>query len=137
MEEYTVRKFQTFMYGRYGPDDLYKFFFKVYIVLFIIGLFIRNSAFTIMELLIIVIMFYRFFSKNIYARSKENQVFLKIKRNLSKPFLNIKRNIEDKNHIYKKCNKCKTTLKLSLPVKRGLKHAKCPHCGKKVKVSKS
>lgn len=43
-------------------------------------------------------------SKKIYKRSDENQRYLKIKNNLLKPFTNIKRNIKDKDHIYKKCN---------------------------------
>ena len=59
-------------------------------------------------------------------------MFLKVKNIVLKPFTNIKRNIKDKNHIYKKCYKCNTTLKLPLPSKRGIKHAKCPGCGKKV-----
>ena len=60
--------------------------------------------------------------------------YLKIKKKLVKPFSNLKRNINDKEHIYKKCKYCKTTLKLPLPSKRGIKTAKCPKCGKKVKV---
>ena len=48
-------------------------------------------------------MLWRSLSKNIYARSKENQKYLKIKKKLVKPFSNLKRNINDKEHIYKKC----------------------------------
>ena len=55
-----------------------------------------------------------------------------MKKAISRPFLNIKKNIQDKDHIYKKCHKCKTTLKLPLPSKKGIKHAKCPHCGNRV-----
>ena len=40
----------------------------------------------------------------------------------------IKRNMNDKDHIYKKCSKCKTTLKLPIPYERGIKHTKCPKC---------
>ena len=51
-------------------------------------------------------------------------IFIKI----FKPFENIKKNITDKDHIYRKCFKCKTTLKLPLPSKIGILHAKCPKC---------
>lgn len=129
-----INKLQSFMYGRYGIDDLYKFLFKLYIALIILSLFVKSKILIILEFVVIIIMFYRVFSKNIYARSSENQKFLMIRNKLVKPFINIKRNINDKEHIYKKCNKCKTTLKLPLPSKRGLKHAKCPHCGKRVIV---
>ena len=125
-------KFQKFMYGRYGPDDLYSFLLKLHLFLLILNLLLKNGIITILELVVIFIMFYRFFSRKIYVRSNENQRFLKLKKQFLAPFLNIKRNIKDKEHIYKKCRKCKTTLKLPLPAKRGIKHAKCPHCKNRV-----
>jgi len=127
-----ISKFQKFMQGRYGPDDLYIFLFIVYIILIIISLFFNNIVLFILELIILVIMFYRFFSKDIYKRSNENKKFLKLKKQLKEHFKNIKRNKKDKEHVYKKCFKCKTTLKLPLPSKRGIKHAKCPKCGKRI-----
>lgn len=120
------------MHGRYGTDELYKFLFILYIVLVILNLFLNNTIILILELLLIFIIFYRFLSKNIYARSNENQMYLKIRNSLSYPFKNINRNRKDKQHIYKKCHKYKTTLKLPLPSERGIKHAKCPKCGKRV-----
>ena len=127
-----IYKLQRFMYGRYGVDDLYHFMIKLYLVLFLINIFINNKVLSSLELLIFIIIFYRFLSKNISSRRKENDLYLKIKNIVLKPFTNIRRNIKDKNHIYKKCYKCNTTLKLPLPNKRGIKHAKCPECGKKV-----
>jgi len=127
-------KIQKFMYGRYGPDELYMFSFKIYLVLLIINLFIKSSIISLLEILIIIWMFYRCFSKKIYKRSDENVAFLNIKKKFLKPFSNIKRNIKDKEHVYKKCHKCHTTLKLPLPLERGIKKAKCPNCGRKVKV---
>ena len=130
-----LEKLQKFMYGRYGRiDDLYKFLFWLYIILLIINLFLNNLIITIIELLLVIIMFYRLFSKKIYKRSNENKKYLKLKNKLLKPFKNIKRNIADKNYIYKKCPKCKTILKLPVPTKRGIKHAKCPTCKKKLRV---
>lgn len=125
-------KIRKFMYGRYGPDELYKFEFILYIITLFIGIFFKSKVLSIVQLLLVISILYRPMSKKIYKRSNENQKFLKLKKVIFKPFLNIKRNIQDKDHIYKKCHKCKTTLKLPLPMKRGFKHAKCPHCGKKV-----
>ena len=79
-------------------------------------------------------MFYRFFSKNRSARIKENNIYLKIKKNIVRPFKTLIKNIKDKEHIYKKCSKCGTTLKLPLPDKYGIKHTKCPKCKKKLNV---
>ena len=125
-------KLVRFMQGRYGPDNLYNFLFIIYIILFIIDIFINTNIISVLEIVIVFIMIYRLFSKNIYARRKENQIYLKIKGVLVKPLVNLKRNIKDKEHVYKKCRRCKTTLKLPLPSKRGINHAKCPHCKNKV-----
>ena len=77
-------KIRKFMYGRYGPDELYKFLFELYIVLIIINLFIRSNILNFISLLVIIYRGFRFFSKKIYKRSKENQLFLKIKVNIIK-----------------------------------------------------
>lgn len=128
-----INKLQKFMYGRYGLDDLGNFLFKIYLVLLIINLFVKSYILTIIELLIVVIVLYRFLSKNIYKRSNENVRFRKLKKKIFKPFSNIKRNIKDKDHVYKKCHYCKTTLKLPVPNKRGFKKVKCPECKKRNK----
>ena len=129
-----INKLQKFMIGRYGPDELYNFLLKLYIILFIIDLFFNSLALTIIELLIVIIMFYRFLSKNIYKRRKENNKYLRLKNKILKPFNNIKRNFKDKDYyVYKKCHKCKTTLKLPLPPKRGIQHVKCPKCKNRIK----
>jgi len=129
-----INKFQKFMNGRYGVDELYGFLLKLYIGLIILGIFIHNEIFLLIELVIIFIMFYRVFSKKIYERSRENQQYLKLKNAFIKPFQNIKRNFKDKDHIYRKCTRCKKTLKLPIPFERGIKHVKCPNCKKKLTI---
>jgi len=125
-------RLRMFMKGRYGPDELYKFMFYIYLILFFINLFLKSNIINGLELIVILIIFYRFFSKKIYVRSNENQKYLKMKKNILKPFQNIKRNLKDKEHVYKRCSKCKTVLKLPLPSKRGFNKAKCPHCKHRV-----
>ena len=125
-------KLIKFMQGRYGVDELYKFLFILYITSFIINIFLNSLILEIIGLIIVLFAFYRVFSKNIYKRSKENKEYLKLKKQIIKPFKNIKRNIKDKDNIYKKCPKCKTTLKLPIPYKRGIKHTTCPKCKNKL-----
>lgn len=125
-------RIRKFMYGRYGPDELYKFQLILYFITILIGIFVRSKILSLIQLLLIASILFRPMSKKIYKRSDENVRFLKIKEKVTKPFINIKRNISDKDYIYKRCSKCKTTLKLPIPSKRGIKHAKCPHCGKRV-----
>ena len=129
-----IDKLRRFMIGRYGIDDLYKFLLRLYLVLFLVDIFINSLILTIIELIIVIIMFYRVLSKNIYTRKKENSSYLKLKKEILKPINNIKRNFKDRDYyVYKKCKDCKTTLKLPLPKKRGIQHVKCPKCKNKIK----
>ena len=129
-----INKLQRFMYGRYGIDDLYKFLFKVYIILLIINIFIHHYILFILETILIIIIFYRIFSKKIYKRNKENQIYLKMRNKIVQPFKNIKKKYHDKNHIYKKCHHCNVILKLPLPESRGIKHTRCPKCKKRLTI---
>lgn len=128
-----IEKIQKFMYGRSGLDELGMFLFQSYLVLLVINIFVKSNILTIIELVIVVIALYRMLSKNIYGRSNENVKFIKLKKKVLKPFYNIKRNFNDKDHVYKKCHHCKTTLKLPVPTKRGIKKVKCPECKKRNK----
>ena len=126
-----INKYQKFMYGRYGVDELYKFLFYIYIFLVILNLFFKTNILSIIELIIFTIMFYRVFSKKIYKRSNENVKFLKIKGKLLKPLYILKRNYRDRNIcIYKRCKYCKKLLRLPIPNNRGIKTIKCPKCKK-------
>lgn len=128
-------KLYQFMLGRYGIDEFYYFFLYSYIVLVCFSIFLKVPYLFWVELILFVIMFYRVFSKNIARRKKENQIYLKVRKAIFKPFSNIKRNWKDrKEFIYKKCHKCKTTLRLPLPSKIGFNHVTCPKCKTKLTV---
>lgn len=129
------QKLYNFMTGRYGIDNLSKFLFKIYFVLTIINLFINNNILFYIELILLVILIYRFLSKNLYNRTKENKLYLKLVKIIKKPFKNIERNYKYRNdYVFKRCPKCKTTLRLPLPNKRGVSKAKCPNCKNRVRV---
>ena len=129
-----ISKINKFMYSRYGVDDLSKFIFKLYFVVLLLNILIRHYVMFIIELLLMIIIIYRVCSKKIYRRNKENMIYLKAKNKLLKPFINIQRKCQDKNHIYKKCRGCKRILKLPLPDTRGIKHVKCPKCNKRLTI---
>ena len=96
------------------------------------NVFLNSIVLDILGLVIVLFTFYRFFSRNVYKRGKENKAYIRIKKEFIKPFSNIKRKILDKDHIYKKCSNCKITLKLPLPNKIGINHTTCPKCSKRV-----
>ena len=114
-------------------DSLNRFLLILLLALIIVTLFIRTFILDILKFLLLGIILFRLFSKNKYKRSKENAIYEKTIKTIFKPFNNIRRNFKDrKKYVYKKCSKCKTTLKLPLPNKRGINHAKCPNCSKRV-----
>lgn len=114
-------------------DSLNKFLLIILLILVILTIFIRSFILDILKFIFLIIIIFRIVSKNKYQRAKENNQFIKIKKTLLKPFTNLIRNFKHrKTFIYKKCLKCKTILKLPLPNKRGINHAKCPNCSNRV-----
>jgi len=97
---------------------------KIYLILLIINIFIKSSIISLIEFILIIVIFYRLLSKNTNVRIKQNEIFLKLKN---------RKNNND-GYIYKDCPKCKKKLKLPLPYKKGLKSVICPKCNKKFKM---
>ena len=121
-------RYIKFMKDRYGIDELYKFLLLICFVLIVINTFISNNIIRLFEVLLIVIIFYRYMSKNIKLRKKENDKYLEIKDKIIKLFDYNKKKYKDRNtHMYKKCPKCKQ--KIRLPLKKGKHTVKCPNCG--------
>ena len=78
-------KLSNFMYGRYGNDRLNNAIAVLYFILIIFSGFLRFilpnfvlGIIRILEYALIIILFYRTFSKNIYKRQRENRVWLSI-----------------------------------------------------------
>ena len=131
-DEKLKKKFANFMKDRYGIDNLYMFLFTLYFILIIINMFVNSFILTILELVIVIIMFYRMFSKNRYKRSREEEAYLKLRDNIKSFFK--KNKYKDKDHVYKKCSKCKTTIRLPLPSSIGFKYVTCPKCKNKFRT---
>lgn len=127
-------RYIKFMKDRYGVDELYKFLLLICFVLIVINTFISNNIIRLFEVLLIVIIFYRYMSKNIKLRKKENDKYLEIKDKIIKLFDYNKKKYKDRNtHMYKKCPKCKQ--KIRLPLKKGKHTVKCPNCGNRFDVA--
>ena len=127
-------RYIKFMKDRYGIDELYKFLLLICFVLLVINTFVSNNIIRLFEVLLIVIIFYRYMSKNIKLRKKENDKYLEIKDKIIKLFDYNKKKYTDRNtHMYKKCPKCKQ--KIRLPLKKGKHTVKCPNCGNRFDVA--
>lgn len=143
-------KFYRFMYGRYGIDALYNFCNVVIIVsLFLslllsfiikneVALAIANLCILLFEIFLVVFNISRMFSKNIYKRRRENDVYLKVASAFKSFFThNTSRksksgNIDSYQFIFRDCTKCHATLRL--PRKKGRHSVKCPRCSHKFYV---
>jgi len=128
--------FANFMQGRYGPDDLYKGSLILYLILLILNIFIVSPIISHiisgLLTLVVIFVFFRFFSKNIPARQKENAKYLILKNKVKAKLGIFKKHLTDKEHVYRKCHSCKATLRF--PRKKGTHDAVCPKCKNKIKV---
>ena len=127
-----------FMYGRYGgADKLNYFLLCVYLFLWIFNLFIGNPLISltldILSFSIAIIVFFRIFSKNVYKRRRENELFVRFSSRFLPNIDLIKSKWRDrKTHKYLKCPACKAILRLKkIP---GEHTAKCPRCNERFKV---
>ena len=131
MEKFRNR-FIAFMYGRNGPDRLYKVSVVVFMVLAFINIFVHSVILGVLSWALFFRTMFRCFSKNVYKRSLENQAYLRLEEKVIKKFGMTKTMLTDKEHCYKKCRRCKAYLRL--PVKSGTHTAVCPKCGEKITV---
>lgn len=120
-------KFARFMYGRYGADQLYYALLVFYFVLLIANIFIKSSVLGILMWAVLICIFFRVFSRDIYKRQLENKKFINIWSHAkAKGSLTTRRIKEIKTHRFRQCPHCKTTLRL--PRRTGKHLVKCPRC---------
>ncbi len=116
-----------FMAGRYGTDELNRFFLYLCIALIIVNLFVEIWVISIIESALFVYLIFRTMSRNIYKRQAENRIYLKIAGKIKAPFIMLKNKWRDrKTHVYKKCPGCNSTLRL--PRQKGEHTVRCPRC---------
>jgi len=126
-------RLMSFMNGRYGADQLYYALFALYIILLVINILTPYLIIDILMWGVLTWMFFRVFSRNIYSRQKENAAFLNVWNPVKSEFtLLIRRIREIKTHRFRKCNNCKTTLRLTR--RKGNHMVKCPRCQNRFKV---
>lgn len=126
-------KLVKFMAGRYGVDQLSNFIFAVVMIIIVINIFVNSIILSVVYMLLWGWSIFRMMSRNIYKRQKENAVFLKLWNPVKGYFKLMKNKWRDrKTHVYKKCPKCKSVLRL--PKKKGTHTVKCPKCSERFEV---
>ena len=119
---------RRFFAGRYGMDTLNKVLFAIALVLLVISWFLPHRGWDMLLLIVLVIVYFRFFSRNIASRYRENQRFLQL---LTKPraFFRKQKYHFDQRKTYRffRCPKCHKELRV--PVGKGKICVICPRCG--------
>jgi len=121
-------KLRKFMAGRYGTDALGRFLLILaLIILLLSGFFFRRPLY-ILSLLILVMVYYRIFSRDISRRYRENQVFLVYKSKIN-DFIRKQKYMIRQRRIYRifKCPGC--SQKIRIPKGKGKVQITCPKCG--------
>lgn len=122
-------RFNRFMIGRYGLDQLGIFLNYVSLAVIIVSAIFLPEASSV-GLALIIINYFRVFSKDINARSNENAAFLRMRSRLLVWLSSKKKRLEQrKTHKFYKCSGCKKTIRV--PKGKGKIEITCPACGSK------
>lgn len=127
-------KLMNFMRGRYGADVLGRDMLWLAVGIMVLNLFLKTSILRFIPFLILLLSYFRMFSKNISKRYNENRIYTNMKARyfgkLGNPSQAIKRFVQRIVDLprfkYIKCPSC--SQKLRLP--RGKKEivVTCPKC---------
>ncbi len=121
---------RNFMIGRYGPDQLNIALLIFALLLGFLGSILSLGVITIIGDIVLIYTLFRMFSKNIPARRRENDKFIKlwwpVKTKLKNKAVQFK---SRKNYRFFKCPECKKTLRV--PRGKGKIQITCPKCGER------
>lgn len=120
-------RFSRFMIGRYGADKLSRFMIGFTFALIVAGIFIRSYWVDIAALFLMVLSYFRMFSRNIGKRFEENQKFERISFRVTEFFKKWRFKFQQMRqyHIYK-CPSCGQ--KIRIPRGKGKVSVHCPKC---------
>lgn len=120
-------KLYRFMQGRYGSDSLNRALLVLALVFMFLSL-LKMPFFNLLAVALIVLAYYRMFSRNIPKRVKENQWYYYKTLKLRKFFEGKKKQWKERK-IYRiyKCPDCKQ--KIRVPRGRGKIEIRCARCG--------
>ena len=140
------QRMARFLYGRYGADNLYNALFVTELILLFIGTVLNflgyvepvcaiiSIALYVLSFGLIIWAMFRFFSRNIPARRRENEAWLRLRNKFRRKPKKYKSRLpaDTHEHVFRACPRCRATLRL--PRQVGKHNTKCPRCGNRFKV---
>lgn len=122
---------RKFMAGRYGVDQLNRFILVIFAVVSVAYIFTKYSILNIISLLLLVLLYYRIFSRNIAKRSAENRQYLQATAPYRRKFDSTAKKLKNRKHYrYFKCPNCEKNLRV--PKGKGMIKITCPNCKTKI-----
>lgn len=118
-------RFMRFMSGRYGADQLSRFMLAVCFLCLLLNLFAGTYILYVLALAILVVCYFRMFSRNLAKRDAENQQYLRLKEKFLSVFKRSWWEERRAYHIYK-CPSCGQ--KIRIPRGKGKICITCPKC---------
>ena len=128
-----------FMYGRNGVDQLNRALFWLYLGLWILQIVLTTAGlmnaplrmvYDVLLWALVLLFFYRAFSKNLGRRREENQRWVNWLWRMKSGRQSAKERHADKAHKYFTCKNCKTICRV--PVGKGKIIITCPKCGAQI-----
>ena len=124
-------RFTRFMIGRNGNDQLNVFLLVVAVVFLLLGSFLGSVLNTVLRTIafaLIIVIYFRMFSKDIYKRRDENGKYLRIRLKIFSKLKALKeRWVQRKDYKFFTCPSCKAVLRV--PRGRGKIKIVCRKCG--------
>ena len=114
------------MIGRYGVDELGRVCLYASMILLILSIFIGKKVIYTVALFLLLICYFRMFSRNTAKRYEENQKFLSWKNRTFMRAETARKQRADKDHCYYKCPSCHQ--KIRVPKGKGKISIRCPKC---------
>lgn len=136
MEEYNENNYRgdsmrerlnRLMQGRYGTDHLNRFIIALSMTVLFVSIFTGWRLFYSIGLMLMVLSYFRLFSRNISNRYQENQKYLTIKNRFLSIFKRKGEHLKQrKSYRFFKCPSCKQ--KVRVPRGKGKIEISCPKC---------
>lgn len=125
-------RFARFMAGRYGTDQLNRFLSVVSLVFMVAAVVFNGTRLSqliwIIAFALLVIVYVRMLSRNVYKRSDENNRFLRMRYSISGKLKMLReRWVQRKDYKFFTCPACHTTLRV--PRNKGKISIVCRKCG--------
>ncbi len=125
-------RFVRFMAGRNGNDQLNLFLLGVAVTLAVISVFFRSGSFgsllSTITLILLVYVYFRMFSRNVYKRREENGKFMRFRYDVEGKLRVAKeRWVQRKDYKFFNCPSCRTSLRV--PRGKGKIKIVCRKCG--------